>query len=160
MALYRRNRRTPIFYIMTFYIIILCASIMKIIETTKHHIIMHILLCKNIITKVIAQYDIGIVCLQDKNGNEYVKPEVLQQLYESAIAAPWEKMTIERPQFPIDDTFDTFGMGFRIGTYRGESKPLFVVICAHNGLTCSLHVRTYGSSSDCVTSRTYLWIPF
>ncbi len=49
--------------------------------------------------------------------------------------APWDPVTIERPQFPVDDTFDTFGMGFQIGTYRGEG-PLYAVTCGNNDLTC------------------------
>ena len=59
--------------------------------------------------------------LQDKHGSVYVKPKVLKQLFEPAIAAPWDSVTIERPLFPVDDTFDTFGMGFQIGTYRGKT---------------------------------------
>ena len=61
------------------------------------------------------------VQLQDNAGSKFVKPEVLKQLYEPVIAAPRDTPTIEKPRFPIDDTFDTFAMGFQVGTYRGET---------------------------------------
>ena len=60
------------------------------------------------------------------DGRQIVAPSYWHQLHspQSAVDRPPGSMAIERPRFPVSDTVDVYGLGWRLGYYRGISKPL------------------------------------